>query len=243
MWGRTTDRVVDRRRRSHTFNPTQGVSAVIGIAALVLGLAALITTGLNTADWTRPHDEILGLHHTPALAVGEIGFGVLMLLAAMTTFAGRVVSALLTTALLVFGIFVVADFRRARLHDALGVHDNNGWLFVVVGGIGFLTAVMMPVVRTTRTTSIREREVPAPVEDRVHDDDVDDHRERVLAHETHTVEDTRTDHAADVSPAEPVPVGARHDDPRTVRDESEDATETRHRGLFHRRSRTERVTS
>ncbi len=242
MWGRSNDRLVDRRRRSHTFNPTQGVSVVIGIGALALGLAALITTGLNTADWTRPHDEILGLHHTPALAVGEIGFGVLLLLSAMSTFAGRVVSALLTTALLVFGIFVVADFRRARLHDALGVHDNNGWLFVIVGGIGFLSAVMMPIVRTTRTTSVREREVPAPAEDRGYDAAVehdDREHEHEVVHETTTVEDTRDDQ----TPAAPVPVGARTDDPRTVRDESHDTDDTRHRGFFHRRTRTERVGS
>jgi hypothetical protein len=164
MWGRDRHgRTVEGHRSTHTLDPTAAVSALIGAFAIALGVVAIGTTGLNTADWTSPHEQVLGLHHTPLLAMGEIAFGVLMVLAATWSVVGRLVSAVLTTGLLALGVVVLADVRHSKLHDALGVHHANGWLFVVVGGIGFLAAVAMPMVRTTKTTSVRE--VPRAADD------------------------------------------------------------------------------
>src|SRR5262249_33751866 len=102
---------------------------------------------------------------------------------------------------------------------------------IIVGGVGVLAAVLFPIVRTTRTTSVREREVPAAIDD--HDHEYDDER-----HYVGRDEDEDHEHEGE-RVLQPGPSARASDDPRAVRDESADAEGTRHRGLFHRRSRTD----
>ena len=144
-----------------TRNPARYVAAAIGIAAIVFGAYALAETGFDTGHLRRPHESVVTFHHTPLLALMEIGFGVVMLVAAFGTFFGRALMTAGSVAALGFGLVIVADLWPERMHNWFGVHDRNGWLYVVAGGIGLLATVLLPV---TKRRHVVEREV-------VHDDD------------------------------------------------------------------------
>lgn len=143
-------------RPGHDWSPAQLVAFVIGGASLVFGIVALARTGLDLDDVTRPEDSVLGFVHTPLLALAEIGFGVLMLLAALAP-AGRVLMAFLGLVALAFGILIVADAWPARLQDWFGVTDDHGWLFIVVGGISVVAALLLPTVHTRDRHHVSER--------------------------------------------------------------------------------------
>jgi hypothetical protein len=130
-----------------TRNPARYIAGAIGLAAIVFGAFSLAETGLDPDHLRRPHDSIAGFHHTPLLGLIEIGFGVVMLLAAFGTFIGRGLMTAASVAALGFGVVIVADLWPRRLHEWFGVHDRNGWLYVVVGAIGLLAAVLLPISR------------------------------------------------------------------------------------------------
>jgi hypothetical protein len=140
-------------------NPARYVAFVIGLAAIVFGAFALAATGFDPDHLRRPHESVATFHHTPLLALSEIGFGVLMLVAALGSFFGRTLMTALSLGALGLGVATVTDIWPSRLHDWLGIHDRGGWLFVAVGAVGLAAAVLLPVTRRRRVV---EREaVPA----------------------------------------------------------------------------------
>jgi len=135
----------------------QVVALAIGLFFAVLGGIALARTGLDLNDVHHPH-RVVGWgnwHHTPLLALIELGFGVLMMVAGAIPGAWRGAMGLLSAIALGFGIFVVADAAPVRLHTWLGVHHTNGWLYIVVGAVGLAATMFSPIVwsrsRTTRS--------------------------------------------------------------------------------------------
>jgi hypothetical protein len=138
------------RRRTKVWSPAQLVAGLIGVASLVLGSFAIARTGLNTHRLSSPHVSVATLHHTPLLALCELAFGLLMLWAAFMRLLGRGFMALLGLAVLGLGVVTVADLWTARLHHWLGVSHRNGWLFILVGGLSFLTGLFVPALRTRR---------------------------------------------------------------------------------------------
>lgn len=156
MWKRTRstttrndgsydEQVLVEDKPGRVWSPAQIVASVLGIAAIVFGALALIETGID-GSLKRPHEELWSFHHTPLLALVEIGFGVVLLLAATSATFGRGVMAILGTGAAAFGILIVLDAWPNRLHRWLGVHDRNGWLFVIVGGVVLLSAFVLPTI-------------------------------------------------------------------------------------------------
>ena len=139
-------------------NPARYVAGAIGLAAIIFGAVALADTGFDPDHLRRPHESIATFHHTPLLALIEIGFGVVMLLAAAGTFFGRGLMGAASVAALVFGVVILADLWPTRLHNWLGVHERYGWLAVIVGGIGLAAALLLPVTR--RHTVVERETVP-----------------------------------------------------------------------------------
>jgi hypothetical protein len=146
------------------WSPAQLVAGVIGVAAIVWGALALSRTGLDFDELTARHDSFAGFHHTPLLALAEIGFGILMVIAALRPVFGRTVMALVGAAAVGLGGVVVADVWPRRMHDWLGAHDRNGWMFIAAGGVVLLAAFVLPILGTNRTQRVVE-------ERRVVDDD------------------------------------------------------------------------
>jgi 4-hydroxybenzoate polyprenyltransferase len=154
-----SEAVTDRqetRERVALWNPAQIVALVIGGSAIVVGVIALIRTGLNTDHWYTPVASVLGIEHTPVLALAQIGFGVLMVFSAMGP-GGRPLMALLSAIALVFGILVVADAWSASFAHWFAVRDANGWVYVIAGAVGLLSATMMPTVYARDRSTVTER--------------------------------------------------------------------------------------
>jgi hypothetical protein len=137
------------------WSPAQVVALAIGLFFAVLGGIALARTGLDLNDVHHPH-RVVGWgdwHHTPLLALIELGFGVVMMLAGAIPGAWRGAMGLLSAVALGFGIFVVADAAPGRLHNWLGVHHANGWLYIVVGAVGLAATMLSPVIWSRRRTT------------------------------------------------------------------------------------------
>jgi hypothetical protein len=131
-------------------SPAVVVATVIGGAGVLVGFYALLRIGLDTADLSRPTATVFGITHTPLLALSEVGFGAVMILAAMTSWLGRVAIGLLSGTLAAFGAALLSAPRSAGLHRWFGVVNQQGWIFVVLGTIGLLATLAFPT-STLRT--------------------------------------------------------------------------------------------
>jgi hypothetical protein len=126
------------------WSPAQFVALAFGALFLILGAATLATTGINADDFTSRHVSALGFHHTPLLGAIELGFGLLLIMAGAIPGAGRNTMVLLGALALGFGIVVL--IQAPSLHDSLGVHEANGWLYIVTGVVNLAAAISAPVI-------------------------------------------------------------------------------------------------
>jgi hypothetical protein len=149
------DGTTTTHRRRRATRPANVIAAVVGILAITLGVWALIETGFNTDHIFTPSKEVLGLPHTPTLALGEIGFGILLLFAATTGAFGTFLIAVLGAASLVFGVIVVSDSWSARVHAWTAANHDNGWMFILIGAV-FVLSAMLPLFVSTRTVQTSE---------------------------------------------------------------------------------------
>ncbi len=161
MFGRTKTVTATHDTRSTIWSPAQIVAIGVGIASIIFGVLALNQTGLHIDDLTGTHDEFSGFHHTPLLGVLEVAFGLLLVFAGIRPIFGRSLMTLLGFAAFGLGLVIVADFWPARMHEWLGVHDRNGWLFLAAGAVLLLATFVLPIFGGTRRV----------VEERVVDDD------------------------------------------------------------------------
>jgi len=140
------------------WSPAQIIGLAIGIGFTVLGIAAVARTGFNTDHIYRPHYVVWHLPHSPLLAVSEIGFGVLMILASVVPGGLRSLMALLGAISLAFGIVILVDAAPDNLNNWFAVTHRSGWLFTIVGAVTVLMALVSPVFFTgTRTTRVHSR--------------------------------------------------------------------------------------
>jgi uncharacterized membrane protein len=151
---RRSETTTTHRRRRAT-RPASVIAAVIGILAIVLGVWALIKTGLNTDHIFTPSKEVLGVRLTPAAALGVIGFGILLLFAAATGAFGAFLIAVLGAASLAFGVIVVSDSWEGRVQRWTAANHDGGWMFILVGAVLLLSATL-PLFVPKRTVETRE---------------------------------------------------------------------------------------
>ena len=84
------------------------------------------------------------------MALVEVGFGMLVILAAVVPGGSRGFMALLGAIALCFGLVVLVEETPNRLNHWLGVIDRSGIFYAVVGGVLLLSAILSPVF-TSRT--------------------------------------------------------------------------------------------
>lgn len=169
MWKRSRSRTRDdgtndqqlvvEDKPGRVWSPAQIVAFIVGVVAIVFGALALVETGYDES-LKRPHEELWNFHHTPLLALIEIGFGVLLLVAAMSATVGRSVMAILGSAAAAFGVLILLDAWPNRLHRWLGVHDRNGWLFVIVGGFVLVSTLVLPTIVRPGRRVIQQSDAP-----------------------------------------------------------------------------------
>jgi len=154
------DPTVTTHRRRRTMRPANVLAAFVGICAVALGVWALIKTGINTDHIFTPTKDVLGLPHTPTLALCEIAFGILLLIASALGAFGTFLIALAGAASFAFGVIVLSDSWSGQVHRWTAADHDSGWLFILVGAVFVLAAVLPPLVSPRR---VRTPEAP-PVE-------------------------------------------------------------------------------
>jgi membrane-bound metal-dependent hydrolase YbcI (DUF457 family) len=152
----------ERERHTSMFtswSPMQIVGLIIGIGITVLGFAAVARTGFDSDHIYTPQADVASMSHTPLFALIEVGFGVLVIVAAVVPGGARGFMALLGAAAVSFGLVVLIEETPNRLNHWLGVEDRNGVFYVVVGGVLLLTAIVSPVfTRKTRRHVVRDEQ-------------------------------------------------------------------------------------
>jgi hypothetical protein len=158
---RRDDGTVTTHRRRRVMRPANVIAAVVGILAIALGMWALIKTGFNTDHIFTPTKDVLGLPHTPTLALAEIGFGILLLFAAATGAFGTFLIGALGVASLAFGVIVLSDSWSDRVHTWTAANHDTAWMFILIGAV-FVLAATLPLFASTRRVQTQEATATEP---------------------------------------------------------------------------------
>jgi len=135
------------RTQAMPWSPAQFIGMIVGVGFTVLGIVAVARTGFDTSHIYTPRVIVWHLAHNPLLAVSEIGFGVLMIIASIVPGGLRSLMALLGAAALVLGIVVLAGPSHRLVHW-LGVGHSSGVFFTIVGAVVVVFAIVSPVFFT-----------------------------------------------------------------------------------------------
>jgi hypothetical protein len=144
------------------WSPAQIIGLIVGIGFGGLGVAAVARTGFDTAHIYTPHAEVWNLPHSPLLGVIEIGFGLLMVIASVIPGGMRAFMGFLGAVSAGFGVVVLVEQQPNRLNDWLAVTHRNGWVYLVVGLVVLLSAILSPVFGgDLRRRTVRSKQVVA----------------------------------------------------------------------------------
>jgi hypothetical protein len=135
-----------------SWSPAQIVALIAGVFFIVMGGIALARGGFG--DFTA-HVEVGGFHHTPVLGLVELLLGILLL--AMGAIPGVDRTGLIFLGALFFAFGLVLAFQGESFHGLLATHSNNGWLYVLIGGILLIVALVAPVILEDRSRRIYGR--------------------------------------------------------------------------------------
>ncbi|MGE0879354.1 MAG: hypothetical protein AB7L13_17000 [Acidimicrobiia bacterium] len=118
--------------------PAQIMSAIGGLMFIAFGIFAVARAGLS-GPLSDPAVNVLGLQHTAAIGLIEVGVGTVLLLCA-TSPATRMLSSLIGIALAVVGLLLLAGYDR--LLSELNTESSFGWLPLGAGIVLFLATLM-----------------------------------------------------------------------------------------------------
>ena len=135
------DRAVINRRLG------QGVGQLmllgIGVTFLVFGGLTLSQTGFEFGSAAN-HASVAGLHHTALMAIIYLGLGLMLVSAGARSPLDWGSIRLLGGVSLAFGVVLLAE--PPVLHSWLGTHAASGWLFVIIGAVMLVAAIVHPLV-------------------------------------------------------------------------------------------------
>ena len=126
--------------RTRSFSFGQLLTMLVGGALVVLGVFALIETGVDT-PLDQPVEDVLGYAHTPLLGIIEIGVGALLVLLSLRP-GGRWFAAVLGLGLVLGGLLVLAELDWAV--EELGAESGYAWIPIVAGLVVIVAALLTP---------------------------------------------------------------------------------------------------
>jgi hypothetical protein len=150
----------------------QVIGLVIGVIILVLGIAAVARTGIDTSHIYQPHLVVWHLPHNQLLGMVEIAFGLLVILSSVEPGGTRAALAFFGVVAFAFGLVILLNVAPNHLYDWVGVQHRNGWFFLVAGLLLAIPALLTPDVveqrvegdRVPRSSVLRTRTSAARVE-------------------------------------------------------------------------------
>lgn len=128
---------------SRTWSPAQIFAGLIGLLLTVMGgvaLARLLPTSSLTAEATT----VFGVGHTPLMAIITLGLGLLYLAEAGAPFEVQPGLIFLGVLSLAFGLIVVIE--PAAFDGALGLGENGGWFYTIIGAISAIAGIISPTL-------------------------------------------------------------------------------------------------
>ncbi|MGH9213129.1 MAG: hypothetical protein ACRD2C_21025 [Acidimicrobiales bacterium] len=134
----TDDAVVSRRPAgvvASRWSVADGLVAIIGAGLALIGLVALVRTGVDDT-WFRPVERVLDANHTALLGAGELGAGVLLMLAGAAP--SRALAALVGLGMAVGG--ALAAIETNEVSRELAIEEWWAW---TLAGTGALVAVIV----------------------------------------------------------------------------------------------------
>lgn len=118
--------------------PAQIMSAIGGLLFIAFGIFAVARAGLS-GPLSDPAVDVLGLQHTAAIGLIEVGVGTVLLLCA-TSPATRILSSLIGIALIVAGLVLLAGYDG--LLSELNTESSFGWLPLGAGIVLFAATLI-----------------------------------------------------------------------------------------------------
>ncbi len=115
----------------------------IGIMLLVFGGLSLSQTGFDFGA-EAIQASVAGFHHTALMAIIDLGLGLTLVVAGARSRLDWGSVRLLGGISLAFGVVLLAE--PTVLHGWLGTHAASGWLFVIIGAVMLVTAIVHPLV-------------------------------------------------------------------------------------------------
>jgi len=115
----------------------------IGVMLLVFGGLTLSQTGFEFGAEAN-QASVAGFHHTALMAIIDLGLGLTLVAAGARSRLDWGSVRLLGGIGLAFGVVLLAE--PAALHSWLGTHAASGWLFVIIGAVMLVTAIVHPLV-------------------------------------------------------------------------------------------------
>jgi hypothetical protein len=126
--------------RTRSFSFGQLLSMLVGAALIVLGVFALVATGIDT-PLDQPVEAVMGYDHTPLLGILEVAAGALLVVFSLRP-GGRWLVALVGVALVLGGLLILGELDWAV--DELAAEQSYGWIPIGAGLLAIFSSLITP---------------------------------------------------------------------------------------------------
>ena len=138
--------------------PGQILPILGGIFLAVLGMLVLVGSGMHWGHLASSTGDTLSFRQSGLLAIVELGFGIALVWVAGVPWFRRLPGIVLGAAAIAFGIALAA--WSGSLAGLFGGDAASGWLFIAVGVVTILGALIPAVATPAQTASAPDLETP-----------------------------------------------------------------------------------